>query len=144
MTQANYRLPLPVPQPESDHYWERAKAHELWLMHCDDCGSTYFYPRAICPACFSRNTRWMQSSGQGTVYAFSIAERAPRPAFQDQVPFVAAIVALEGGARIPTNLVDVRPDPAHIKIGMAVEVVFDDVTPEITLPKFRPVRTERP
>jgi uncharacterized protein len=140
MSQADYRLPLPTPQPESDHYWERAKAHELWLMHCDDCGATYFYPRAICPQCFSRNTRWIQSSGRGTLYAFSIAERPPRPAFQDRVPFVAAIVELDGGARIPTNLVEVAPDPAQIRIGMAVEVVFDDVTPAITLPKFRPAR----
>lgn len=140
MTKADYRLPLPTPQPESDFYWERARAHELWLMHCNDCDATYFYPRPICPQCFSRNTGWVRSSGRGTLYAFSIAHRPPRPAFQDRLPYVAALVELEGGARIPTNLVDVEPDPSQIKIGMLVEVVFDDVTSDVTLPKFRPVR----
>jgi uncharacterized protein len=140
MSQLSYNLPLPVPQPETDFYWEKARAHELWLMSCDDCGQSYFYPRAICPLCFSRNTRWIQSSGRGTLYTFSIAHRPPTPAFQDRIPFVAALVELEGGARIPTNLVEVEPDPAHIHIGMPVEVVFDDVTDTITLPKFRPVR----
>ena len=107
-------------------------------MRCADCGSTYFYPRPICPACFSRNTTWVQSSGRGTVYAFSIVHRPPTPAFQEQVPYVAALVELEGGARIPTNLVEVEPDPARIRVGMAVEVVFEEVSETIALPKFRP------
>lgn len=138
MTAPSYNLPLPSPQPEWDFYWEKAKAHELWLMHCDDCDSTYFYPRPICPSCFSRKTRWVQSSGRGTLYAFAIVHRGPMPAFNDVVPYVTAYVELEGGARLPTNLVEVAPDPEKIKIGMAVEVVFDDVTAEVTLPKFRP------
>lgn len=133
-----YGLPLPRPQPETDFYWEKARAHELWLMRCDDCQGTYFYPRAICPVCFSRRTRWVQSSGRGTLYAFAVVHRPPTPAFQDRVPYVVAMVELEGGVRIPTNLVEVEPDPAQIRIGMPVEVVFDDVTPEVTLPKFRP------
>ena len=138
MSQPRYPLPLPTPQPETDFYWEKARAHELWLMRCDDCQRTYFYPRSICPHCFSRNTRWVQSSGRGTLYAFAIAHRPPTPAFQDRVPYVAAMVELEDGVRLPTNLVDVEPDPAKIRIGMPVEVVFDDVTDAITLPKFRP------
>ncbi|HLF80026.1 MAG TPA: Zn-ribbon domain-containing OB-fold protein [Dehalococcoidia bacterium] len=137
MTNAPAR-PLPTPQPESDFYFQKAKQHELWLMRCKDCNQAYFYPRAICPNCFSRNTEWFQSSGKGTLYAFAIVQRAPTPAFADMVPYVTAFVELEGGVRIPTNLVDVEPDPAKVKIGMAVEVVFDDVTSEITLPKFRP------
>src|SRR2546422_2063984 len=95
--------PLPAPQPESDFYWEKARAHELWLRHCNDCNSTYFYPRDICPDCFSRNTTWVQSSGEGSLYSFAIVHRAPTPAFGDIVPFVVAFVEVEGGARIPTN-----------------------------------------
>ena len=76
---------------------------------------------------FSRNTRWVQSSGRGTLYAFSIVYRAPTPAFQGAVPYVAALVELEGGVRVPTNLVAIDPDPAIIRIGMAVEVVFDGI-----------------
>jgi uncharacterized protein len=135
------RPPLPSPQPETDFYWERARAHELWLMRCDACGTTYFYPRPICPHCFSRETRWVQSSGRGTLYAFSIVERPPTPAFQDRVPYITALIELEGGARLPTNLVDVAPDPAVIRIGMAVEVLFEDVSEDISLPKFRPARS---
>ena len=139
MSEATHRPPIPTPQPETDFYWERARAHELWLMRCDDCDSTYFYPRPICPRCFSRNTRWVQSSGRGTVYAFSIVHRPPIPAFQERVPYVAALVELEGGARIPTNLIHVEPDPSFIRVGMPVEVVFDDVSETVALPKFRPV-----
>ena len=130
--------PLPVPQPETDFYWERARAHELWLMHCDDCEQAYFYPRPICPRCFSRNTRWVRSSGHGTLHAFAIVHRPPTPAFQDRVPYVAALIELEGGARLPSTLVEVAPDPAVIRIGMPVEVVFDDISDAFTLPRFRP------
>jgi uncharacterized protein len=138
MAEPRSRLLLPIPQPETDFYWERTRAHELWLMRCDDCSQTYFYPRPICPHCLSRNTRWVQASGRGTLHSFSIAHRAPTPAFQDRVPYVAAMVELEEGARMPTNLVEIEPDPAKIRIGMAVEVVFDDVSDTISLPKFRP------
>jgi uncharacterized OB-fold protein len=110
----------------------------LWLRHCRACDNTYFYPRDICPECFSRDTDWVQSSGRGTLYAFAIVHRGPIPAFRDRVPYIAALVELEGGARIPTNLVDVDPDPANVKIGMAVQVTFDDLNDDISLPKFRP------
>jgi uncharacterized OB-fold protein len=105
-------------------------------MRCADCGDAYFYPRSICPLCFSRNTSWFQASGRGTLYAFSIVHRAPRPDIT--APYVAAMVELEEGPRMPTNLVDVAPDPAAIKIGMPVQVVFEDLTDDIALPKFRP------
>lgn len=133
--------PLPIPQPESEFYWQKAREHELWLPQCRECGKTYFYPRGICPGCFSRDTTWVRSSGRGTLYSFSIVHRAPAPIFRDSVPYVVAIVELEGGARLPTNLVGVDPDPEKVRIGMAVEVVFDDVADAIALPKFRPMAT---
>ena len=136
--QAPIPITPPLPQPESDFYWEKCKAHELWLRRCRACGNIYFYPRDICPECFSRDTDWVQSSGRGTLYAFAIVHRGPVPAFRDRVPYIAALVELEGGARIPTNLVDVEPDPANVKIGMAVQVTFDDLNDDISLPKFRP------
>ena len=138
MTTSAYNRPLPVPQPESDFYWEKTKAHELWLMRCDDCNKAYFYPRPICPHCFSRTTRWFQASGRGTLYAFAIVERGPTPAFREAVPYVTAFVELEEGVRFPTSLVEVEPDAAKISVGMPVEVTFDDVTDAITLPRFRP------
>ena len=138
MTQAAPRITPPVPQPESDFYWEKCKQHELWLRHCKACDKTYFYPRDICPGCFSRDTDWIRSSGRGVLHTFAIVHRAPTPAFRDKVPYVAAIVELEGGARMPTNLVEVEADPAHVRCGMPVTVVFDDLDDKISLPKFKP------
>ena len=132
-------IPPPLPQPESDFYWEKCKVHELWLRHCKRCDQAYFYPRDICPHCFSRDTDWIQSSGRGTLHTFSIVHRGPAPAFRDRVPYIAAIVELESGVRMPTNLVGVAPDPAVVKVGMAVEVVFERLDDNISLPKFRPV-----
>ena len=133
------RVTPPVPQPESDFYWEKCKKHELWLRNCTDCDQAYFYPRDICPipGCFSRNTNWIQSSGRGKIHAFTIVERAPTPAFQDRVPFVAAVVETEEGARIPTNVIDVEPDPDVVSIGMEVSVTFEDLDENISLPMFR-------
>ena len=128
----------PIPQPESDFYWEKCKEHELWLRHCKACDNTYFYPRDICPGCFSRDTDWIQSSGKAILHAFAIVYRAPVPAFRGKEPFVTAIVELEGGARMPTNIVECEADPEHIKIGMALQVTFDDLDDKISLPKFRP------
>jgi len=123
---AEYLLPLPTAQPETDDYWERAREHELWLMHCDDCSSTYFYPRSICPNCFSRNTRWRQSSGRGTLYAFAIVHRPPRPTFADRVPYIVALVELEGGARLkavtPSALA--LPEGAHVGLEFAPSALY--------------------
>jgi uncharacterized OB-fold protein len=107
-------------------------------MRCKDCNTVYFYPRPMCPECFSRNTEWFQSSGKGTLYAFAIVHRAPTLAFRDMVPYVTAFVELEGGARMPTNLVMDDPTPENVKIGMAVEVIFEDMNDKIALPKFKP------
>ena len=137
MSQQKLRKQLPVPQPESEYYWEKTRQHELWLRKCEDCRQVYFYPRDICPDCFSRNTTWIQSSGKGILHTYAIVHRAAYPAFQDDVPYIIAMVELEGGVRIPTNLVDIKPDPKLIKVGMAVEVTYDDVNDKITLPKFR-------
>ena len=138
MTQPAPRIPAPVPQPESDFYWEKCKENELWLRHCKACDQAYLYPRDICPNCFSRDTDWIQSSGKGILHTFCIVHRGPTPAFRDMAPYVIGIVELESGARIPTNLVEVEPDPATVKVGMELEVVFEELDEKISLPKFRP------
>jgi uncharacterized OB-fold protein len=137
MADNKYDLPLPVKQPESDFYWDKAKEHELWLRKCNSCNKAYFYPRDFCPKCHSKDVTWIKSAGKGILYAFSIVHRSPPP-FLEKCPYITALVELEDGVRIPTNLVDVEPDPEQITIGMPVQVVFDDVTEEITLPKFKP------
>jgi uncharacterized OB-fold protein len=138
MTQEAPKITPPVPQPESDFYWEKCKEGELWLRHCKSCDKTYFYPRDICPICFSRDTDWIQSDGKGTLHTFAIVHRGPTPAFRDKAPYVTAVVELQGGARMPTNLVEVDPDPASIKCGMSLEVTFEKLDDNINLPMFRP------
>ena len=132
---ADYNLPLPVKQPESDFYWDKAKEHELWLRKCNGCGKAYFYPRDFCPSCHSKDVTWVQSSGKGTLYSFVINHRPP-PSF-GSAPYVIAVVELEEGPRMMTNLVGVEPDPDKIRCDSPVEIVYDDVTEDITLPKFR-------
>ncbi|MFW6174877.1 MAG: Zn-ribbon domain-containing OB-fold protein [Chloroflexota bacterium] len=138
MTQQGYNKPIPVPQPESDHYWEGTKQRELRLRHCKSCDQAYFYPRDICPSCFGGDVDWITASGRGTVYTFAIVHRAPHPGFAEDAPYITALVELEEGPRFPTNLVNVDPDPDKIHIGMPVRVVYEDITEEIALPKFEP------
>jgi uncharacterized OB-fold protein len=133
-----YTKPLPVPTPETKEYWDGAKRHELRIPYCRACSSWYWYPRPFCPRCHSWDVEWRTASGRGRLHTFGIQYRAQHPGFQEAVPYVTALVDLAEGPRLMTNLVGVEPDPAKIKVGMAVEVTFDDVTPEITLPKFRP------
>ena len=138
MTQ-QYDKPLPHPQGESDIYWGKAREHELWIRQCNDCGEAYFYPRDISPCCFSKNTSWKQASGKATLYTYGIVHRAPHPGFKGDVPYVVALVELEEGPRMPTNVVGIdEPTPDKLRVGMPLEVTFDDVTDSISLPKFRP------
>ena len=133
-----YNKPIPVPQVESDFYWEKCKEHELWLRYDNDAQQAYFYPRDISPITFSRNTTWVQASGKATLYTYAIVHRAPHPGFVGDVPFVTAMVELEEGPIMPTNIVMDDPTPEKLQIGMALEVVFEDITDDISLPKFKP------
>ena len=137
-TQATYKKPVPMITPESERYWQGCKQHELWLRHCNACARAYFYPRDVCPNCGSRDVIWKQASGRGTVYTYAIVQRAPTPAFSEDVPFVNALIELEEGPRMLASLVGIEADPARVRVGMPVEVTFEDITEEISLPKFRP------
>jgi uncharacterized protein len=132
--------PLPQPDPLTKPYWDSLKAHAMRLQRCGSCGRFVFFPRALCPFCFSDALTWTPVSGRGVVHAFTVPHRHPSPAFQPDLPYVVALVELEEGPRLMTNLIGVPPDPAQIAVGMPVEVVYDDVTPEVTLPKFRPLQ----
>lgn len=130
--------PLPEPRlPEARPYWEGLAAGRLMLPSCGACGP-FFYPRAFCPRCHARAVTWVQASGRGTLHAFTIAYQAFHPGFTVPTPCVLALVELEEGPRLLTNLVGVEPDPRALRCGMPVEVVFERVTEEVTLPLFRP------
>jgi len=139
-----YNKPIPVPQGESDVYWQKAKQGELWLRYCNSCKEAYFFPTDICraiPCAKPRDTKWIQASGKATLYTFAIVGyetgKAPHPGFE--APYVTAIVELEEGPTMPTNIVMDDPTPEKLQIGMPLEVVFEDITDEIALPKFKPV-----
>ena len=108
------------------------------LPKCEDCGSAFFYPRIACPHCHSRNVGWIQASGKGRLYAFQIAHRALNPAFKIEPPYILAMVELEEGPRMMSNLINIEPDPQIVKCDMAVEVVFEKQTDEVTLALFQP------
>jgi uncharacterized OB-fold protein len=132
-----YTGPVPKPTPESAPYWLAAREGRLLIQRCDDCGRHFFYPRPLCPHCLSRAVRWVEASGKGTLHTFSINHRAPR-GFPAKGPYVVGIVELEEGPRMMTNIVGVEPDPTKLRCDMPVEVVFEPITAEITLAKFRP------
>jgi len=138
------RPPTPAPQSESSFYWEKCKINELWLRHCMDCQQAYFYPRDICPHCFSKNTDWIQSSGRGTLYSFAIVYRAPSLAFREAVPYVVGLVDLEEQVRIPTNIVELNEDSSDLYCGMPLEVAFRRLDEDISLPVFRPAGKTKP
>lgn len=137
-----YTGPLPLPTPESRPYWDAARRHELRLPRCRGCGRRFFYPRAACPHCLSADVEWQRVSGRGTLHTFTVVHRGQK-GFPLPAPYVLAIVELDEGPRLMTNLVDCEPDPATLRIGMAVEVVFADVTRDISLPRFRPAGAAR-
>ena len=133
-----YRGALPKPTPETQAFWDAAKAHKLVLPWCQDCGRPHFYPRSLCPHCLSRSLEWRQASGRGTLYSYVINHK-PAKGF-DTVPYAIGVVALAEGPRMLSNIVTAgEPTPENLKIDMELDVFFDDVTDTISLPKFRPV-----
>ena len=96
-----------------------------------------FYPRKFCPECWSSDLGWYQASGKGKVFSYTVTMLGVEEKFADDLPFVLAWVDLEEGVRMLTNIVGC--DPEEVSIGMDVEVAFEDVTPAISLPKFKPL-----
>ena len=137
MILSDYKKPLPQPTPETHHFWDGTRAGELRLQRCEPCRHVYFPPRPFCPKCGAREVSVIQASGRGHLYSYVINHRPP-PGFEDDAPYAIAVVELEEGPRMMSNLVDVEQTPEALQLDMALEVTFEQVTDEITLPKFRP------
>lgn len=131
-----YAKPLPIPNEDTKEFWEGCKRHELLIQRCPECHIYRFYPSSLCPKCMSAQAEWARVSGRGHIYSYAIGRHVRSPAWADAVPYILGIIELEEGVRMMSNVVECKPEEAWI--GMPVEVVFEDVTPEITLPKFRP------
>ena len=134
----SYTKPLPVLEGHTKDFYDWCKKHELRFQKCTSCGTWRHVPRELCAECGSWDWEWTQSSGRGTVFTWTVAERPLHPAFASEAPYASVVVAMDEGVRILTDMVDCPPD--QIEMDMPVEVVFDDVTPEITLPRFRRAR----
>jgi uncharacterized protein len=128
--------PIPVPTRETKPYWEGCKAHQLKIQRCAECGHYQFYPRIYCTKCMSDRVEWVQASGRAKVLSYTIVHRPVSAAFKEEIPYVVALVTLDEGPSMMTNLV--RCAPEQLAIGMPVVVTFEDWTEEISMPKFRP------
>jgi uncharacterized OB-fold protein len=136
---ADYDKPLPRPEQEelTRPFWEAAKRHELTIPRCKFCNQFFWYPREVCPVCLRPDWDWEQVTGRGRLHTFTVVRQPMNPAFNEDVPYAYAIVQLDEGIRMITNIVDCEI-PDGLAIDMRVEAVFDDVADDWTLVKFRP------
>lgn len=137
---AAYAKPLPVPDAETQPFWDACAAHELLAQRCTHCGKFRWPPAALCSHCRSWDSEWAKLDGTGEVYSYVVVHHSVVPAFAAEMPYVVAQVVLDGtdgAVRMTTNIVGCPPD--KVSVGMRVAVAFEDVTPQISLAKFRPV-----
>jgi uncharacterized OB-fold protein len=128
--------PLPQPNADTQEFWDGCRRGELRLQRCDDCGTARFAPRPACPRCASLRYAWFIASGRGKVYSWTIVHAPTLPAFADRVPYAMALVELDEGPFLVGQLRDC--DHARIRAGLRVEVFFEAVAPDVTLPHWRP------
>jgi uncharacterized OB-fold protein len=131
-----YNKPFPNVNRDSKEFWAGCKSHELRFQKCKTCGHVRWPPSILCPMCYSKDTKWIVAEGKGRVYSFAVYHVAYHPGFENDLPYVVADVELEEGPRLLTNIVGCRPDV--VKCDMPVEVTWEDITEECSLPKFKP------
>lgn len=127
--------PIPVIDADSKQFWEGCNKEQLLIQHCGDCHQYIYYPRIVCPNCMSSNISWHESSGRGKVYSYTIVRFGP-PGFNEDVPFISALVELEEGVRMITNIVNC--DVEDVTCDMPVEVTFEQ-RDTVKLPVFKPI-----
>jgi uncharacterized protein len=126
---AERKIPAPAVNVETKSYWDAAAKGQLLVKKCLACGELHFYPRALCPFCFSERTEWVAASGNGTIYSYSVMRRVPEP-------YAIAYVALDEGPKMLTNIVDCAFDAIHI--GLRVKLVFKPSEGGPPVPMFAP------
>lgn len=128
----------PVPQvtPYLAPFFAAAREQRLVVQRCSGCGALRFPPREICSTCLSTEASWQPVSGRGEIFSFNVMHQIYHPGFAAEVPYAVVVVRLEEGPKITSNLVGCPVDA--ITVGMPVEVIFERLSPEVTLPKFRP------
>lgn len=125
---------LPQPTPVSAPYWQAAREGRLVVQRCTACGHLQLYPRSLCTRCSGERLDWLDASGRGHVKTFTVIRRAVSAAYEPDVPYVVALIALEEGPTLMSNVVGCPPE--SVRIGAPVRVRFDVWTPEVTVPVF--------
>ena len=133
--------PLPISSHESAAFWEGCRNHELRVQRCEGCGHFAFPPASRCPQCLASSLKWTKTSGRGKIYSFVIYHRAYHPGFEKEIPYVVALVELDEGPRLISNIIEC--DLQSVRCEMPVEVVFEEMAEQVTLYKFRPLIKER-
>jgi len=133
--QKAYTKPLPFIDGATGEFYEFCKKHELRFQRCTKCGTWRHVPRDMCAECGSWDWEWAKSSGRGKLFTWTVVTRAMHPEFTEEVPYAVCLVELEEGPRLVSRVVDVPPQ--DLRYQMPVQVIFDAVTPEVTLPRFR-------
>lgn len=136
--ETSYAKPLPAMVGMTKQFYDFCKQRELRFQRCKGCRQWRHVPREMCASCGSWEWEWAKSSGRGHVFTWTVVARPMHPAFMTDVPYAVVVVEMEEGVRLVSTLTDCPPD--EIEMGMPVEVVFDDVTDEVTLPRFQRVR----
>ena len=129
------RFDLPMVDEESQPFWDAAHEGRLLIRRCNACEQWHYYPRPFCPHCWSQDVEWVEASGRAVLYTYSIVRRNDLPPFNERVPYVAAVVDLEEGPRMITELVDCPEE--DIQIGMPLHVDFRPLTDTLSAPVFR-------
>ena len=137
---ADYQKPIPQASPETEHFGAGCKEGKLLLQRCKDTGKAYFPPRPFSPYTGSRDVEVFEASGKAKLFSYVINHRLPK-GFEDEAPYAIAVVELEEGPRMMTNITECEQTPEALELDMALEVVFEDISDEISLPKFRPAKS---
>ena len=135
---AHYEKPLPFITDENRKYWEYIQKHELRMQKCTQCEFIRFPVSILCPKCHAMEAEWAKLSGKGVIYSYVIYHTAYHPAYQNDIPYIVAIIQLEEGPRMESNISGCKVE--DVKINIPVEVTFEDVTDTVTLPKFKLVK----
>jgi uncharacterized protein len=129
--------PMPEPTPVTQPFWDGLREHKVKIQYSPSAGAYVFYPRILAPGTLADDLEWREVSGGGTLYAFTVADRPTAPPWADALPQLLAVVELNEGPRVSTEMVDV--DPADLRVGMPVKAVFCDYPDkDVTLLRFAP------
>ena len=129
--------PRPQPNRDTAPFWKGCGRHELCFQKCSSCSEVRWPPSPVCPECHSSATEWIVSAGRGRVYTFAVYHTAFHPAFEGELPYIIAVVELEEGPHLITNIVGAKP--SEIECDMPVEVVWEDIEDGLSIARFRPV-----